>query len=273
MTPHISIQLWPARQLELRRTLETVAGLGYDSIQAYPFWFAQDAKAFRHLVDEFGLTIPSVHMELSDVRDEPARWIEMAHVMGANSITIPHLRRTETRPDSAEGWLHLSDALAETAARLTREGIRIGWANHDHEYRRLSSGQRPIDLILARPEVDYELVSGWLTMVGENVEDELALRADRIRTLRLRDWSRKQSSFTSIGDGDLGYDRVWPAIARLPELQQLVVDTELPQDFERFATRSLDNLRELISSHPFQEDVPRPSTADPGPSGGTAKHG
>ena len=134
-------------------------------------------------------------MELSDLQNDPCRWTDIAAMLGASAITIPHLKRGEKRPQNRDEWLRLGDAIAEVADRVTGEGLRIDWANHDHEYRRLQSGERPIDLILANGNVDYELVLGWLVVAGEDVQAELKRHAKRIRILRIRDWDRKSGTW------------------------------------------------------------------------------
>jgi sugar phosphate isomerase/epimerase len=241
---HISIQLWPARQVDLAQALSRIARLGYDSVQPYPPLFADDCPAFKRMLDDHALCTPSVHMELSDLESELRRWTDMAHLLGATSIVIPHLREGD-RLDTADDWNRLGDALARTAGRVRAEGLRIAWANHDREYRLLPGGTRPIDLVLSSTDVDYEPVLGWLTRTGQDTAAELERYGSRIRTLRMRDWDGRR--WTPIGEGLVGYGALWPRIAALPVLGQVIVDDDLPSDFFDFARRSFSVVIELAA--------------------------
>jgi sugar phosphate isomerase/epimerase len=242
LTPYISIQLWPARQLDLALALSQIAQLGYDSVQPYPPLFADDCPAFKRMLDDYALRTPSVHMELSDLESDLRRWTDTAHLLGARSIVIPHLRQGD-RLDTADDWNRLGDALARTAGSIRAEGLRIAWANHDREYRLLPDGRRPIDLVLKGTDVDYEPVLGWLTRTGQDTAAELERYGSRIRTLRLRDWDGRQ--WTAIGKGLVGYSALWPHIAALPVLDQVIVDEDLPPDFFDFARKSFNALTEM----------------------------
>jgi sugar phosphate isomerase/epimerase len=156
-------------------------------------------------------------------------------ILGATSIVIPHLRERD-RLDTAEDWNRLGDALARTSGRVRGEGLRLAWANHDREYRLLPDGRRPIDVVLSHVGVDYEPVLGWLTMTGQDTANELGRYGPLIRTLRLRDWDGHR--WTAIGQGSVGYDALWPHIAALPVLHQVIVDEDLPADFFGFARES-----------------------------------
>ena len=242
MTLHISIQLWPARRLILDEALHDIAQLGYDSVQPYSTLFADDCPAFKRMLERHGLLSPSVHMELSDLVADLRRWTDMAHRLGATSIVIPHLGPGD-RLETGDDWSRLGDGLARAAARVAGEGLRFAWANHDREFRPLPDGMRPIDLVLRGEDVDYEPVLGWLALTGQDSAAELHRYASRIRTLRLRDWDG--SGWTAIGEGSVGYSKLWPQITALPRLGQVIVDEDLPRDFLAFARNSFRALAQF----------------------------
>ena len=241
--PHISIQLWPARKLDLGDALRDIARLGYNSVQPYSTLFAADCPGFKRLLDRHELATPSVHMELSDLEADLHRWTDMAHTLGATSIVIPHLHQQD-RLETADDWTRLGDALAAMAPRVAGEDLRIAWANHDREYRLLPDGRRPIDLVLTDADVDYEPVLGWLTVMEQDTAPELERYGSRIRTLRLRDWDGHR--WTAIGEGSVGYQALWPRIAALPVLGQVIVDEDLPPDFLDFAQESFRAVRQGV---------------------------
>ncbi|MEP7241544.1 MAG: hypothetical protein ABI697_11715 [Devosia sp.] len=238
MTPALTIQPYPARATPLRDVLQVVAALGYDSLQPYTPLILDRNLELTGLLQEFKLAVHSVMFELSDLETDFRTLTDTAKAMGSDIITVPHISPGEV-VTTAEDWERLAERMASISVKLRGEGIRLSWANHDIEYYPFADGRRPIDIMLAHDEIDYELVVGWLASIGKDTTAEVEKYGDRIRVLRIRDWDSAKRQWTSLGAGDVGLSSLEVSKRTMPNLVQIVVDHDLTDDFPEFARLSL----------------------------------
>jgi sugar phosphate isomerase/epimerase len=96
-----SYQLYSSRNFPpLPETLKMLGELGYRQVEGYGGLFA-DPDAIEELKGHLaanGLTMPTGHIGLDMVRDQPERVLEIAKALGMEAIFVPAIgRRSVTR--------------------------------------------------------------------------------------------------------------------------------------------------------------------------------
>ncbi len=236
-----TFQLFSARNTELADALKIVTNAGYTCVEAYRDNF-QDPDEFRSLLDKHGLKVPSMHINLGPLRDEPAAMMQRARDFGSHHIVCPYLEMHE-RPVDTAGWLVLIAELSDHAKRWKDAGFTFAWHNHDFEFVALPDGALPMQLILEHaPELQWEIDLAWIVRAQADPIPWLQDNLSRISAVHLKDLAPAGECADEDGWADVGFGVVpWKAI--VPLLAQtsatvFAVEHDNPSDLQRFATRS-----------------------------------
>jgi sugar phosphate isomerase/epimerase len=237
----ISYQLYSARRFPpVQPVLEAVAAIGYDAVEPYGALYEEDPAAFRHVLDRLGLRCPTAHMPLQGLEHDREKYFRIARTLGVETIVVPYLL-PEERPAEPEGWRAIARQLAEHAAAAAEAGFGLAWHNHDFEYRALADGSRPIDILLAAPNVLWEADVGWIARAGMSPLTELTRHADRLIAVHAKDLApagaTSEDGWADVGAGVIDWRSLWPLIDR-SQARALVVEHDNPADWRRSAERS-----------------------------------
>ena len=99
-----------------------------------------------------------------------------------------------------------------------RPGLRFGFHNHDGELRTLDDGRTVLDRLLELPpeRLFLELDLGWAWFAGVDPVDLVARVAPRAPLVHVKDIAgTSKPRHVPVGDGDVGYADVLPAIREL----------------------------------------------------------
>jgi sugar phosphate isomerase/epimerase len=238
----LSFQLYSARKFPpLDSQLATLANLGFAKVEPYGGLFA-DADGLTEGLLRHGLTAPSTHVSLEQLRDSLDSFLHHARAMGVKLVVIPAIP-PEQRAKDAAGWTAFGRELEELGEKLRPHGLQLAWHNHDFEFAKLPDGSYPLDLIFeAAPNLKWQADIGWLHAAGEDPARWLEKYADRIRAVHVKDAARKgekadEDGWTDIGDGVIDWKRLLPVI-EATKADLLVLEHDNPADFESFARRS-----------------------------------
>lgn len=130
--------------------------MGYDAVEPWLPAYEADPAAFRRAIDDAGLGCFGFHMPLSGLADEPSRFIDIALTIGTRYMIVPFVDEADRRP-TANFWKGIGETLAKGAETAAPHGLKVLWHNHAFEYVTLPDGTRPIDHILAAPDVWFEI--------------------------------------------------------------------------------------------------------------------
>ena len=248
LVDRLSFQLYSARKFPpLDRQLATLAALGFRNVEPYG-GLLDDAAALKGGLRAFGLTAPSTHVSLERLESDYAGFIRQARDLGTTLAIVPAIG-PEQRPSDAAGWTRFGEKLGTLAQALASDGLRLGWHNHDFEFRRLEDGSCPFDhMFAAAPALVWEADIGWLHAAGEDPAAWLRKYAGRIVAVHLKDAApagenADQDGWTDIGAGVVDWRSLLPALEE-KKIELLVLEHDNPADFEGFARRS----REAIAS-------------------------
>ena len=103
ITEDLSIQLYSLRNFgDLPRQLEALAEIGFRRVELIGSHL-EDAKATRALLDAHGMTAPTAHISLVDLR-ERLDWVaDQAKTAGVVELFMPALP-AEERDMPPQGW-------------------------------------------------------------------------------------------------------------------------------------------------------------------------
>jgi sugar phosphate isomerase/epimerase len=255
MQPYkISFALYSSRNFPpLEAQLEGLKKIGYWGVEPFLPIYEKDPKEFRKKIDAVGLACPCFHMSFTGLVDEPDRFIDIAHTIGARIMITPWLP-PEERGKTADAWKKIGAALAKGAEKAGAAGLSVAWHNHDFEFLPLPDGSRPIDHLFAAAgdRVGFEIDIAWVLRGHADPAAELARYADRITVIQVKDTAppgtTAEGGWTATGDGIVDWDVLWPLFRRTKS-EHLVAEHDNPADWRVYAKRTFDYLTKLAARH------------------------
>jgi sugar phosphate isomerase/epimerase len=248
----VGLELYSVRQAlqaDPESTLRAVSGMGYQVVEFYaPYfdWTEAQARRMRGLMDELHLRCYSTHNDEKDfsaARIEHAR--QLNQILGTKYMVLAW---TDPKPN-LDGYKALADSLNQTAEQLRPAGLKVGYHNHDAEWK-VMEGKRPMDVLAAHtsPSVMLQLDVGTCLAAGADPVAWIQANPGRIRSIHCKDWSRdpKLGYQTLLGEGNAD----WKAIFRAAENGGGTEFYLVEQEGSRFpeletAKRCLDAFRAL----------------------------
>lgn len=238
-----SMQLYSARNFpSLADQLRTVASLGYEAVEPFGGLY-DDLDGLVAGVRENGLAVPSAHFSVDLLENRFDRTLEIARALDVRLVVVPYLLPAD-RPTDADGWVSFAGRLAAMAERVTGEGLRFAWHNHDFEMVALDGGSRPIDHILdASPQIGWELDAAWIVRGGEDPVRWIERAGERVAALHVKDIApagekRDEDGWADVGTGTMDWAAIWRAAQRAG-CDLTIAEHDNPSDFRRFADTSL----------------------------------
>ncbi|RME97137.1 MAG: sugar phosphate isomerase/epimerase [Bacteroidetes bacterium] len=212
----VGLQLYTIRDAMQRdpdEALRQVAALGYDYVEGAGYslgnMYDRSPRAFKSLLDEHGLQMPSGHVDWKIMRDDPQQAVAEAKAMGQYFIVVPWLPE-EMR--TAAGYQELARVLNEAGGVCQKAGLQLAYHNHDFEFTKMVAARRPYDLLLAEtdPElVKFELDFYWITRAGSDYKRYFAEHPGRFPLWHVKDMdATPEQFFAAVGNGVID----WPAV-------------------------------------------------------------
>jgi sugar phosphate isomerase/epimerase len=210
-------------------TIGAVAQMGYQVVEFYaPYydWDHAQAKQMRKLLDDLGLKCNSTHNNedyLQPAKIEHARDLNL--ILGSKYI-VQAWSDPKTSPDD---WKKVADNLNAAAARLAPDSLRVGYHNHDAEWKEIG-GRRPID-ILARntnSAVMLQLDVGTCLKAGADPVAWIRSNPGRIRSIHCKDWSPKPSGGYNVlfGEGVADWKGIFHAAETVGGIEYYLIEQE-----------------------------------------------
>jgi sugar phosphate isomerase/epimerase len=287
-TRKIGIQLFSVPKLleaNFRQTIALLATMGYRELEFYgPYafsapeqiaswatitphlgfsgsgFFGLSAAQARSVIDEHGMTAPSMHTDLITLQTRMNQLSQAAHIMGATYVTLPAI--PEENRKTLDDYKRMADIFNAIGDEARREGLRFAYHNHGYGIREMN-GQIPLKLILDGTDpklVFLELDIYWTTAGGADPIDYLKSYPGRYRMLHMKDmrqlerfkgdggdpsqWIELFPNMTSVGDGVLDIKGI-VAQARKSGVEHFFVEQDIAKDPEVTLKRSFDYLNKL----------------------------
>lgn len=241
-----SFQLYSARNFPpLADTLALLKAAGFASVEGYGGLYADAAQA-RDLAGQLsaaGLTMPTGHFNLSMLEDDPATALEIARILGIETVYCPYLTPDE-RPATGADWLAFGRRLQEAGKPIRDAGLGFGWHNHDFEFVRTPDGAIPqVAIFEGGPDLEWEADLAWVVRGGADPLEYISTFGQRLTSVHLKDIAPAGENRDEDGWSDLGHGTVdWKALTaalRRTRCKYFVLEHDNPSDLKRYAERSI----------------------------------
>ena len=240
------IQLYTVRgsmATDVEVTLQAIAGIGYREVE-FAGYFDHSAKQIRDLLRRYDLTSPSTHVNAEVVRDDPAKFAELAAEIGHDYVTIAWIQEENRRTiDDYKRWAATFNQLGEACRS---RGMRVAYHNHDFEFQALR-GEVPFDVLLRETDaqlIDFELDFFWVRKGNESIRKVLAKAPERMAMSHIKDINGS-GDMVRVGEGIIDFATILadPVAA---SIKHCFVEHDHPQDPFRSAAYSFYSLQSIL---------------------------
>jgi sugar phosphate isomerase/epimerase len=236
ITDHLSIQLYTLRSLEnLDLILDTVAAAGYRYVETVGSHL-DAAAAVKAKLDARGLKASSSHVSLAALRDRPGAVIEACRTLGFTDLYMPAVP-PEQRDMDADGWRALGRELGAMAERFDKEGIHLGYHNHDWELKPKDGAKTALELIFEAADgspLAWQVDVAWLVRGKADPKPWIERYRSRITAAHVKDIApagrnEDQDGWSDVGSGVLDWNDLWHECRRAGA-HWMVVEHDKPAD-------------------------------------------
>ena len=165
----------------LGRTLSRLAAMGFTHVE--PYRILENVTEFAAALDETGLKATAAHANV--VTDERGAYLAAAERLGLSTLIVPWAAPTTLQ--DRDGIGKLAVAVNSAAREAADHGIRVGYHNHDFEFRQQVDGVPAYEIFVDALDdgVLLELDTHWASVGGADVFELLPRLAGRVRFLHV----------------------------------------------------------------------------------------
>ena len=165
-------------------------------------YFGHSSKALRSMLDKYGLTAPSIHIDLSTLQENMEAVAEAAHIVGHKYVGIAMI--PDEMRQSLNDYKRTIDIFNEVGANAKKHGLTFFYHNHGYGHAPME-GEVPFQMILENtdPEnVKMQLDVFWFTAAKVDPVQILEANPSRFISLHVKDM-RELKTFAGDG-GNMG---------------------------------------------------------------------
>ncbi|MFC0406891.1 sugar phosphate isomerase/epimerase family protein [Roseomonas elaeocarpi] len=235
-TDQLSIQLYTLRSMgEVDRVLDAVAEAGYRHVEAVG-GHLEDAAGLRAKLDSRGLHTSSSHVSIAALREKPEAILEACRTLGFEDLFMPSVPPAE-RQSGADYWRSLGAELGALSERFEREGVRLGYHNHNWELTPKEGGRNALELLFeaaGSSPLRWQADLAWLIRGGADPADWMARYRDRLTSVHVKDLApegqnAEEDGWADVGSGVMDWPTLWRT-ARENGARWMVVEHDKPAD-------------------------------------------
>jgi sugar phosphate isomerase/epimerase len=175
-------------------------------------YYGMTPKETRKILDDNGLSSPSMHTGLATLQSEKAMdaMAEAAHVMGTTYVVLPS---AATQPD-LDSYKKQADDFNKIGEAASKRGIRFAYHNHGNGLKAID-GVVPFELLMEKTDpkhVYYQMDLYWVTAGGIDAAAYLDKYKGRFRLMHVKDMS-KAVRFSGDGGDSKQWMELFPYLA------------------------------------------------------------
>jgi Xylose isomerase-like TIM barrel. len=209
----IGFQSWIVREkigIDFPGTLKMVADMGYQSVEmcsppgyenlGFGPLMKLKAKEMKKIINDTGLTWPSTHYGMDELRQHIDERIEFAKESGQAQMILSSfdLQKEATISD----WLKAADELNIIGSKTMKSGIQMGYHNHDMEFEKI--GDTLIyDALMSQLDPAYVKMQFQVAVISKGYKASTYFKKypGRFISAHLADWSATEKKQVPIGKG------------------------------------------------------------------------
>lgn len=243
----LGLQLYTVRRAmgaDMPGTLAAVAAAGYREVE-FAGYFGRTPAEVRTLLRDHGLTAPSTHLALDDVRGRFDVTAASAQDIGITYLTVASLDMRTLK--AVDDWKRMAETFNEAGRRAQGAGLRFGYHNHSVEFTPVD-GRLPLDLLIEGTDpslVTFELDLYWAVKAGQDPVAYFDKHPGRFGMVHVKDATAAPVlEMTDVGSGTLDWKRILGAHAKAG-IRHYFVEHDNPADPMQSIRRSAAYLRTL----------------------------
>lgn len=243
----IGIQLYTVRDLFAKKpeaTLNRLAQAGYREVE-FAGYNKLPVKAIRGMLERNGLTAPSAHIDLTDIRTRWPAVLDFAKEVGHRYLVLAYLDRADRY--ALDSYRKVADLLNQAATAAKKVGIEVAYHNHDFEFIPID-GQTPYDVFLAacdRSLVKVEMDLYWMAKGGGDPLAYFAKYPGRFPMVHVKDMSQGAGQeMVDLGTGRIDFKGIFAKSAQAG-ITHYFVENDEPKDPMAFARSAATYLKRL----------------------------
>ena len=185
--PRLAFQVYAVRDLcakDFPRTLKAVKALGYEGVETGRF-YGRTAKEIKALMEETGLKLVALQLYPDDLTEPKLReTLRFTKECGTDRINVAWFKGSS---ENHRDWQLLVNVVNHAAEVAAREGVTIGYHNHDQEFLVKFNGKYVWDWLWERfsPLVRQEFDAGWCALAGVDPHEVLRRYPNRNPTVHV----------------------------------------------------------------------------------------
>jgi len=240
----ISIQLYTLRALgDVDRELDTAQAAGFRHVETVGSHLDNAADVAARLKRR-GMTASSSHVSLAALRERPDTVAAGCRTLGIAQLFMPSVPPAERNMEAA-GWTALGHELGAMAERFRRDGIALGYHNHNWELAPKDGAKTALELLFAAAAgspLTWQVDVAWLVRGGADPKAWIERYKDRVVSAHVKDIAAAgealdEDGWADVGHGVLDWRDLWRC-CRAAEARWMVVEHDKPADPARCARRS-----------------------------------
>ncbi|MCQ4162782.1 sugar phosphate isomerase/epimerase [Roseomonas sp. GC11] len=255
----LSVQLYTLRALgSVDAVLDAAREAGYRKVELIGSHL-DAAESVAPLLAARGLSPSSAHVSMAALREKPEAILRACATLGCDTLFMPSTP-PELRASPEPFWSALGEELAEIAETFAREGVSLGYHNHDWELRTQPSGRSALDAFFAAAAgspLTWQVDVAWLARGRADPCDLMRRYQSHVRAIHVKDLAGPpetlprpysgaggEDGWAAVGAGVLGWESLLPFCRELGATL-FVVEHDSPVDAAASITQSRDFLAKL----------------------------
>ncbi len=247
--PRIGVQLYTVRGAMQKdgvdATLAKIAQLGFKEVE-FAGYYNRSAEQIRDALKANGLTSPSTHVQLSQIKDANfQKLVDDAVTIGHKWVNVAFLMPPDR--GSADKYKSHADAMLAAQEIAKKAGITVGYHNHDFEFEKLGDTDG-YEILLDRTKgsgIQFEMDLYWMSVAGKDPIDYWTRFPGRFPMVHVKDNAGKPTNeMRPVGSGTIDWAALF-AKRKVAGIQHFYVEHDNPADPWVSITSSIAYLKKL----------------------------
>ena len=201
---NVGIQLFGVRDAmaaDFEGTLKALSEMGYEYVE-FAGYYNKSSEEIKALLDKYNLKSISVHQVLSFFDDDPQGKVDFLKGFGVKYVVVPW--HDVSKLAGSEGWAETVRDFNEKAELFAKNGMVLGYHNHDFEFETFEGKYLHDYIMEAIPEgkIVPELDTCWVHYAGINPAEKIRQFSGKVPVVHLKDFVCK-----NLGSGPV-YDLI-----------------------------------------------------------------
>ncbi len=201
----ISLQLYSIHEETAKDyigSVKKVAEIGFQGVEFAGYGGLSTGEQMK-LLAESGLYSVGSHTGLQTFEEHFEEELSYSKAIGSKYIICPW-----AKVDTMEELDHLAGVLNKAAERASKEGIKVGYHNHDHEFAMLD-GKYALDWLAEKTsdQVVLELDVFWAAYAGINPVEYIEKWGKRVELIHIKQIDANKAN-VDVADGILDMRRI-----------------------------------------------------------------